>query len=59
MKNITQYQNLAQHISQILEQGRKGAVSSLNTILLQTYWEIGKAIVEFEQEGKVKAEYGK
>lgn len=30
----------------------------VNTILVQTYWEIGKYIVEFEQKGNEKAEYG-
>ena len=30
-----------------------------NTALLETYWNIGKLIVEEEQAGKAKAEYGK
>ena len=52
------YQNLASNIVQILEKGRNAASSSVNIILLQTYWEIGKNIVEFEQKGNIKAEYG-
>lgn len=59
MKKINKYENLAQEISQILEKGRNSAITNVNTILLQTYWEIGKRIVEFEQEGNIKAEYGK
>jgi len=55
---ISNYQNLAVSISDILEKGRNSATSSVNTILLQTYWEIGKNIVEFEQKGNIKAEYG-
>jgi hypothetical protein len=35
------------------------AISSMNTLLLQTYRKIGKRIVEFEQGGNMKAEYGK
>jgi len=53
------YQNLKQAISKLLVHGRKQAFKSVNTILLQTYWHIGKHIVEFEQKGEVKAEYGK
>jgi predicted nuclease of restriction endonuclease-like (RecB) superfamily len=59
MPQLTNYQNLAQDITKILENGRNQAVSNVNTILLQTYWKVGKSIVEFEQKGNVKAEYGK
>lgn len=31
---------------------------TVNTLLVQTYWHIGQHIVEFEQGGKEKAEYG-
>jgi len=30
----------------------------VNNILVNTYWQIGKHIVEFEQGGKEKATYG-
>ncbi len=59
MAKILSHQNLAIDIAKILEKGRNNAVSSVNTILLQTYWEVGKTIVEFEQKGNIKAEYGK
>lgn len=59
MTKISNYKNLANNISKILEKGKSTALSSVNTILLQTYWEIGKSIVEFEQKGNIKAEYGK
>ena len=52
------YQNLAQEINSILKQGQKQAISSVNILLLQTYWQIGQKIVEFEQKGNIKAEYG-
>jgi predicted nuclease of restriction endonuclease-like (RecB) superfamily len=57
--DITHYQTLALDIAGILEKGRSSATLSVNTILLQTYWEVGKTIVEFEQKGNIKAEYGK
>src|SRR3989344_7499063 len=52
------YEILIKDIGSILEQGRKQAYSAINTILLDTYWKIGKMIIEFEQKGKEKAEYG-
>lgn len=59
MPQITNYQNLALDIAKILENGRNKAISNVNAILLQTYWEVGKTIVEFEQKINIKAEYGK
>ncbi len=41
-----------------MEQGRQQAAQTVNTILVQTYWHIGQHIVEFEQKGNEKAEYG-
>ncbi len=35
-----------------------GAIRAINTELVKANWEIGKHIVEFEQEGREKAEYG-
>ena len=53
------YAGLVKQISELYSDGRVGAVSAVNTIMLETYWEIGKYIVEFEQTGNIKAEYGK
>lgn len=33
--------------------------TSINKVMTVTYWSIGKYIVEFEQDGNVKAKYGK
>lgn len=46
-------------ISDVYGKGRILAAQSLNAILLETYRQIGQHIIEFEQGGKVKAEYGK
>lgn len=62
MKNtITnkEYQNLVGTISQTYENGRNRAINAVNSELINTYWEIGKYIVEFEQNGAAKASYGK
>jgi len=52
------YNIMLKNIETILERGRKAAYASVNNIMLTTYWEIGREIVEFEQKGKEKAEYG-
>ena len=52
------YSELIDTIGSLLQQGRQQAAQSVNTILVQTYWFIGQHIVEFEQKGNEKAEYG-
>lgn len=54
----SQYGQLIAQIGGLLQSGRQQAAQSVNTILVQTYWHIGKHIVEFEQKGNIKAEYG-
>lgn len=59
-KNISNshYQQLKEQIAGLLRQGREQAGKAVNTILVKTYWQIGRYIIEFEQKGKVKAKYG-
>jgi predicted nuclease of restriction endonuclease-like (RecB) superfamily len=45
-------------IKQILEQARSKARSAVNTAMVEAYWLIGRRIVEEEQRGQHKAEYG-
>ena len=52
------YNFLIKNIGNILEEGRRKAIQSVNQILVKTYWEIGRQIVEYEQAGKEKADYG-
>ncbi len=52
------YSNLVESIGQLLSTARKQVSRVVNEILLSTYWEIGKIIVEYEQSGKDRAEYG-
>lgn len=54
----SQYRQLKEQIGELLRRGRDQAAHAVNTILVQTYWHIGRHIVEFEQKGKIKAEYG-
>jgi hypothetical protein len=53
------YDLLIHQISETYIQGQKNAVAAVNAHLVQTYWQIGQYIVEFEQSGKQRAEYGK
>src|SRR5437588_12282976 len=52
------YPGLLARISTLLEQGRRSAVRTVNAILTATYWEVGRQIVEYEQGGKARADYG-
>jgi hypothetical protein len=52
------YHNLVVGIGEILAQGKKFAFQKVNSVLTATYWQIGKQIVEFQQGGKRRAEYG-
>lgn len=45
-------------IGELLTIARRHTVQSVNTILVKTYWEIGREIVEHELSGKIRAEYG-
>ncbi len=52
------YKELFDSISSLIEQGRKTAARQINTILVATYWLMGRQIVEHELKGKRRAEYG-
>lgn len=52
------YYELVELISETYIKGRNNAAIAINQHLVETYWNIGQYIVEFEQNGKLKAEYG-
>ena len=51
--------NLYSAIRQVLETARQSAYKAVNFAMVQAYWQIGRLIVEDEQKGEVRAEYGK
>jgi len=55
--NDQPYNKRIENIGEILEQGRKKAIQAVNTILVETYWMIGKSIVEYEKANKDTAGY--
>ncbi len=52
------YSQLIGGIGNLLIAGRQKAAITVNSILVETYWRIGEYIVEFEQKGNEKADYG-
>ena len=59
-KNISghgEYNQLVNSIGELLDSARKQVARTINTILIETYWKIGKRIVEYEQKGGEKADY--
>ena len=52
------YDRFVHDIASLLEDARRQAARSVNAVLTATYWEIGRRIVEFEQKGMRRAEYG-
>jgi len=53
------YQSLLGHISQVYTTGQLRAHQAVNSVITETYWQIGRDIVEFEQGGEARADYGK
>ncbi|MBF0612454.1 MAG: DUF1016 domain-containing protein [Magnetococcales bacterium] len=53
------YHSLLEEISRTYTQGRVQAMQAVNVHITATYWQVGQRIVEFEQQGNIRAEYGK
>jgi len=50
---------LVNTLRDLIRQARQQVLRSVDTIQVQTYWQIGRHIVEFEQGGQARADYGK
>ena len=57
--SIIQYDDLYNGIKEILIDSKKKVLKNVNSIMTLTYYQIGKRIVEEEQNGENRAEYGK
>jgi len=55
----SEYVRLVSLITDVWDKARDKAAIAVNTELLEANWQTGRYIVEFEQKGNVKAEYGK
>ena len=59
ISKVENYTTLIHQISETYQIGRQKAVTAVNTNMVESYWKIGQYIVEFEQGGHTKAQYGK
>jgi predicted nuclease of restriction endonuclease-like (RecB) superfamily len=59
MENQLAHNELYNKITQLIEQSRQRVIQSVNLTMVYTYYEIGRYIVEDEQKGEQRAEYGK
>lgn len=50
---------LTKRIAELIENSRKRVVAQVNSTMVRTYFEIGRLIVENEQQGETRAAYGK
>ena len=58
MEELTINRNVLNDIRKIVEEGRRQAYAAAGQVAIVTYWNIGKRIVEEEQQGQKRAEYG-
>jgi len=58
IKTKPNYKKLLADIGVAIETARQNAVKAVNTELVKANWEIGRHIIEFEQQGNERAEYG-
>ncbi len=56
---LVAYQPVIADLKNLIAAGQHAAYHSANHAMIMTYWNIGKRIVEEEQNGAVRAEYGK
>ena len=52
------YDSILGDISNVINEARRSAARSVNCVMTAAYWLIGRRVVEYEQGGKVRAEYG-
>lgn len=56
---IQEVESLYAGICTILSEARQRSYNAINFAMVQSYWQVGRQIVEHEQEGEVRASYGK
>ena len=56
---LSSFESFYNKIRKIIETSRAKVYREIDFIMVKTYWQIGQAIVEEEQKGKSRAEYGK
>ncbi|MFM7016590.1 MAG: YhcG family protein [Bacteroidota bacterium] len=59
MAKIISSRSLFLSIKQLIQQAQTRVVQNVNSIMVLTYFEIGRMIVEYEQNGNIRADYAK
>lgn len=54
----TEYSQLIDNIGNTVNEARNNLAKSVNSIMVDAYWQVGQQIVEFEQKGNSRAAYG-
>ena len=57
--NNNNEEQLFKQRKQMLDTARRHIANTVNSTTVEAYWQVGKYIVEYEQQGKSRAEYGK
>ncbi len=52
------YDSVLSDIVELLNTARRASARTVNAIMTATYWELGRRIVEYEQGGQERADYG-
>ena len=55
---LLQNSSFVSDIKRIVDEGRRLAYGAVNAVMIETYWHIGRRIVELEQNGEKRAGYG-
>jgi len=55
---FTGYDSMLSTVTALLESARRASARAVNVVMTATYWEIGRRIVEYEQGGERRAQYG-
>jgi predicted nuclease of restriction endonuclease-like (RecB) superfamily len=56
--HVPGYDQVFGNVVELLESARRAAARAVNGLMTAAYWEIGRRIVEFEQQGRLQADYG-
>ena len=59
MEMVKSMSSLISDVRNIVADGRRQAYVGVNVVAISTYWNVGRRIVEEEQHGEKRAEYGK
>lgn len=58
VRSDNRYGDVLASMVDLLESARRASARAVNSVITATYWEIGRRIVELEQQGQQRAEYG-